>query len=184
MWTYHIRFVCCHYRLHALWMGHYSGELELLHHGEYSTCTPPRKFSMQVCLHSQKNTDTCSFLSFALKIAQVCKVCFKGAKLWDSVKELSRAYEYVMGLIIFLPIVILSWFPYVSEFQTRLLFNQGFCRGLQISMILAGRKDTYKSDWHTIELLRQSDKYHTSRLFSYHTLKKGILFILLTDSIV
>ncbi|KAH1239418.1 Callose synthase 4 [Glycine max] len=81
-----------------------------------------------------------------IQIAQVCKVCFKGAKLWDSVKELSRTYEYVMGSIIFLPIVILSWFPYVSEFQTRLLFNQGFCRGLQISMILAGRKDTYKSD--------------------------------------
>jgi len=83
---------------------------------------------------------------FAFKIAQACKVCLKGAKLWDSVKELSRAYEYVMGLIIFLPTAILSWFPFVSEFQTRLLFNQAFSRGLQISMILAGKKDTYKSD--------------------------------------
>ncbi|CAJ1964370.1 unnamed protein product [Sphenostylis stenocarpa] len=79
-------------------------------------------------------------------IAQACKICLKGAKLWDSVKELSRAYEYVMGLIIFLPTAILSWFPFVSEFQTRLLFNQAFSRGLQISMILAGKKDTYKSD--------------------------------------
>ncbi|KAK7333647.1 hypothetical protein VNO80_30424 [Phaseolus coccineus] len=79
-------------------------------------------------------------------IAQACKVCLKGAKLWDSVKELSRAYEYVMGLIIFLPTAILSWFPFVSEFQTRLLFNQAFSRGLQISMILAGKKDTYQSD--------------------------------------
>ncbi|KAK7333641.1 hypothetical protein VNO80_30418 [Phaseolus coccineus] len=83
---------------------------------------------------------------FAFKIAQACKVCLKGAKLWDSVKELSRAYEYVMGLIIFLPTAILSWFPFVSEFQTRLLFNQAFSRGLQISMILAGKKDTYQSD--------------------------------------
>ncbi|TKY46783.1 Callose synthase 7 [Spatholobus suberectus] len=79
-------------------------------------------------------------------IAQACKICLKGAKLWDSVKELSRAYEYVMGLIIFLPTAILSWFSFVSEFQTRLLFNQAFSRGLQISMILAGKKDTYKSD--------------------------------------
>ena len=68
----------------------------------------------------------------------------KGDKLWDSVKELSRGYEYVMGLIIFMPIAILSWFPFVSEFQTRLLFNQAFSRGLQISKILAGRKDTEK----------------------------------------
>ncbi|KAL2322528.1 hypothetical protein Fmac_026907 [Flemingia macrophylla] len=79
-------------------------------------------------------------------IAQACKVCLKGAKLWDSVKELARAYEYVMGLIIFLPTAILSWFPFVSEFQTRLLFNQAFSRGLQISMILAGKRDTFKSD--------------------------------------
>ncbi|RDX85045.1 Callose synthase 7, partial [Mucuna pruriens] len=65
-------------------------------------------------------------------IAQVCKACLKGAKQWDSVKELSRAYEYVMGFIIFLPTAILSWFPLVSKFQTRLLFNQAYSGGLQI----------------------------------------------------
>jgi callose synthase len=46
-----------------------------------------------------------------------------------------------MGLLLFMPIAILSWFPFVSEFQTRLLFNQAFSRGLQISMILAGKKE-------------------------------------------
>ena len=65
----------------------------------------------------------------------------KRVGLWESIKELARAYEYIMGLVIFMPIAILSWFPFVSEFQTRLLFNQAFSRGLQISMILAGRKD-------------------------------------------
>ncbi|KAG4935648.1 hypothetical protein AAZX31_18G104000 [Glycine max] len=79
-------------------------------------------------------------------IAQTFKVCLKGSQLWDSVKELSRAYEYVMGLIIFLPIVILSWVPHASECQTRLLFNEAFSRGLQISMILAGKWAAYKSD--------------------------------------
>jgi len=44
-----------------------------------------------------------------------------------------------MGLLILLPIAVLSWFPFVSEFQTRLLFNQAFSRGLQISRILAGQ---------------------------------------------
>ncbi|KAK7387020.1 hypothetical protein VNO78_27475 [Psophocarpus tetragonolobus] len=79
-------------------------------------------------------------------IAQVCRLSLKRFKLWDSVKELSRAYEYTMGFIIFLPIAILSWIPYVSELQTRLLFNQAFCRGIQISKLLSGEKDTYKSD--------------------------------------
>ncbi|XP_028118241.1 uncharacterized protein LOC114315832 [Camellia sinensis] len=33
-----------------------------------------------------------------------------------------------------------AWFPLVTEFQTRLLFNQAFSRGLQIQRILAGGK--------------------------------------------
>ncbi|KAG8386708.1 hypothetical protein BUALT_Bualt03G0177100 [Buddleja alternifolia] len=78
-------------------------------------------------------------------IAQACRPCLKGIGLWDSVMELSRAYEAIMGLIIFMPVVVLSWFPFVSEFQTRLLFNQAFSRGLQISMILEGKKDKTSS---------------------------------------
>lgn len=74
-------------------------------------------------------------------IGQACRVLLKNIGLWESIKELARAYEYIMGLIIFMPTAILSWFPFVSEFQTRLLFNQAFSRGLQISMIIAGRKD-------------------------------------------
>jgi callose synthase len=65
----------------------------------------------------------------------------KWVGFWESIKELARAYECIMGLIIFTPIAVLSWFPFLSEFQTRLLFNQAFSRGLQISMILAGKKE-------------------------------------------
>jgi callose synthase len=96
-------------------------------------------------LHSNKTSDV-PFSILQSKIAQTCRGLLKWAKLWASVKELSRAYEYVMGLIIFMPTAVLSWFPFVLEFQTRLLFNQAFSRGLQISMILAGKKDTYKAD--------------------------------------
>ncbi|KAK6918011.1 1,3-beta-glucan synthase subunit FKS1-like, domain-1 [Dillenia turbinata] len=76
-----------------------------------------------------------------LLIGQACRPFIKGVGFWESIRELGRAYEYIMGLLIFMPIVILSWFPFVTEFQTRLLFNQAFSRGLQISMIIAGRKD-------------------------------------------
>ncbi|XWS41048.1 hypothetical protein CRYUN_Cryun17cG0047500 [Craigia yunnanensis] len=76
-----------------------------------------------------------------LLIGQALRSVFRGLGFWDSIKELARAYEYIMGLILFMPIAILSWFPFVSEFQTRLLFNQAFSRGLQISMILSGRKE-------------------------------------------
>ncbi|KMZ59025.1 1,3-beta-glucan synthase [Zostera marina] len=78
-------------------------------------------------------------------IGQACRPVLKKIGFWDSIKELGRAYEYVMGIVIFMPIVVLSWFPFVSEFQTRLLFNQAFSRGLQISRILAGKKGSNNS---------------------------------------
>lgn len=75
-----------------------------------------------------------------LSIAQACRPVVKGIGMWGSVKALARGYDYLMGLTIFTPVAILAWFPFVSEFQTRLLFNQAFSRGLQIQRILAGGK--------------------------------------------
>lgn len=60
--------------------------------------------------------------------------------LWDSVREFARMYDAGMGVIIFAPLAFLSWFPFISTFQSRLLFNQAFSRGLEISLILAGNK--------------------------------------------
>ncbi|URE49707.1 callose synthase [Musa troglodytarum] len=74
------------------------------------------------------------------QISQALRPLVKGVGLWGSVKALGRGYEYVMGLVIFTPVAVLAWFPFVSDFQTRLLFNQAFSRGLQISRILAGGK--------------------------------------------
>ncbi|KAL0286903.1 UNVERIFIED_CONTAM: Callose synthase 3 [Sesamum calycinum] len=77
-----------------------------------------------------------------LLIAQACKPVVQKAGFWGSVRTLARGYEIVMGLLLFTPVAFLAWFPFVSEFQTRMLFNQAFSRGLQISRILGGhRKD-------------------------------------------
>ncbi|KAL0903557.1 hypothetical protein M5K25_027945 [Dendrobium thyrsiflorum] len=100
-----------------------------------------------------------SFLAFMptgwaiLQISQALKPAVKAFGLWGSVKALGRGYEYVMGLVIFAPVAVLAWFPFVSEFQTRLLFNQAFSRGLQISRILAGGKK------QSIAFLLRDDKF-------------------------
>ncbi|KAI3798507.1 hypothetical protein L1987_33784 [Smallanthus sonchifolius] len=73
-----------------------------------------------------------------LQIAQACRPVVKGLGMWRSVKALGRGYEYLIGVMIFAPVAILAWFPMVYDFQTRLLFNQAFSRGLQIQRILAG----------------------------------------------
>ncbi|KAL8152216.1 hypothetical protein V2J09_009976 [Rumex salicifolius] len=93
-----------------------------------------------------------------LLIGQALRPMLKGIGFWESIKELGRGYEYVMGLVIFTPIAVLSWFPFVSEFQTRLLFNQAFSRGLQISMILAGRKDNSPDVIDLDDLLKDCKK--------------------------
>lgn len=77
---------------------------------------------------------------FILQIAQALKPLVRRAGFWGSVKTLARGYEIVMGLLLFTPIAFLAWFPFVSEFQTRMLFNQAFSRGLQISRILGGQR--------------------------------------------
>jgi callose synthase len=73
-----------------------------------------------------------------LSIAVAWKPVVKRLGLWKTVRSLARLYDAGMGMIIFVPIAICSWFPFISTFQTRLLFNQAFSRGLEISLILAG----------------------------------------------
>ncbi|KAL8042528.1 hypothetical protein ABFX02_09G057600 [Erythranthe guttata] len=77
---------------------------------------------------------------FILSLAIAWRSIVRSLGLWDSVKEFARMYDAGMGILIFSPIAVLSWFPFVSTFQSRLLFNQAFSRGLEISLILAGNK--------------------------------------------
>ncbi|KAI3968969.1 hypothetical protein MKX01_001446 [Papaver californicum] len=77
---------------------------------------------------------------FLFQIAQACKPIVQKAGFWGSVRTLARGYEIIMGLLLFTPVAFLAWFPFVSEFQTRMLFNQAFSRGLQISRILGGQR--------------------------------------------
>ncbi|KAF7849018.1 hypothetical protein BT93_L1332 [Corymbia citriodora subsp. variegata] len=80
-----------------------------------------------------------------LLIAQACKPLAVQLGIWGSIRTLARGYEIIMGFFLFAPVAFLAWFPFVSEFQTRMLFNEAFSRGLQISRILSGhRKD---KDW-------------------------------------
>jgi callose synthase len=75
-----------------------------------------------------------------LSLAITWKGILNRLGLWDSVREFARMYDAGMGMIIFSPIAFLSWFPFISTFQSRLLFNQAFSRGLEISLILSGNK--------------------------------------------
>ncbi|KAF8411696.1 hypothetical protein HHK36_004254 [Tetracentron sinense] len=90
-----------------------------------------------------------------LQISQAIKPVMKAVGLWGSVKALARGYEYMMGIVIFTPVAVLAWFPFVSEFQTRLLFNQAFSRGLQISRILAGFSGHHGGEVSNITVVMQ-----------------------------
>ncbi|CAL5059049.1 unnamed protein product [Urochloa decumbens] len=99
-----------------------------------------------VFLHMALRDILVCFLAFLptgwgiLLIAQACKPLARRVGLWGSVRALARVYEIIMGVLLHTPITILAWFPFVSEFQTRMLFNQAFSRGLQISRIIGDQK--------------------------------------------
>ncbi|XP_076911186.1 callose synthase 2-like [Bidens hawaiensis] len=80
-----------------------------------------------------------------LLIAQALRRFLKKSGMWSSIRTLAQYYEIIMGLLLFTPVAFLAWFPFVSEFQTRMLFNQAFSRGLQISRILGGGQKKDKS---------------------------------------
>ncbi|GFP90420.1 callose synthase 5 [Phtheirospermum japonicum] len=80
------------------------------------------------------------FMFIAFVIGQACRPIVNALGMWGSIQALARGYEYLMGFSIFTPVEILAWFPFISEFQTMLLFNQAFSRGLQIQRIVSGGK--------------------------------------------
>ncbi|XP_076933598.1 callose synthase 10-like [Bidens hawaiensis] len=53
-----------------------------------------------------------------LCLAVPWKRAVKALGLWDSVREFAKMYDAGMGFIIFAPIAMLSWFPFVSTFQS------------------------------------------------------------------
>uniref|UniRef100_A0A0A8YPE2 Glycosyl transferase 48 domain-containing protein n=1 Tax=Arundo donax TaxID=35708 RepID=A0A0A8YPE2_ARUDO len=71
-----------------------------------------------------------------LLVAQAISPVFKRLCLWKLVEDLAWGYDSLTGGLLFSAVAILAWFPAVSDFQTRLLFNQAFSRGLHISRIL------------------------------------------------
>lgn len=75
-----------------------------------------------------------------IQIAQVLRPFLQSSIVWDTVVALARLYDMMLGLIVMVPLGIVSWIPGFESMQTRILFNEAFSRGLQISQILTGKK--------------------------------------------
>lgn len=73
-------------------------------------------------------------------IAQVLRPFLETTVVWDTVVALARLYDLLLGVIVLAPVALLSWLPGFQSMQTRILFNEGFSRGLQISRLLTGKK--------------------------------------------
>lgn len=86
-----------------------------------------------------------SFLAFIptgwglILIAQVLKPFLQSTLVWETVVSLARLYDMMFGIIVMAPMALLSWMPGFQSMQTRILFNEAFSRGLQISRILTGK---------------------------------------------
>ncbi|KAL5221287.1 hypothetical protein ABZP36_026000 [Zizania latifolia] len=75
-----------------------------------------------------------------ISIAQVIRPFIESTVVWASVVSVARLYEILLGVFVMTPVAFFSWLPGFQEMQTRVLFNEAFSRGLQISRILAGKK--------------------------------------------
>ncbi|KAF3326591.1 callose synthase 12-like protein [Carex littledalei] len=75
-----------------------------------------------------------------ISILLVFKPILVHTSMWDTLRSFARFYDILLGLIVFAPLAVLTWLPGIPEMQTRILFNEAFSRGLQISRILTGKK--------------------------------------------
>ncbi|KAF4348277.1 hypothetical protein G4B88_025031 [Cannabis sativa] len=73
-------------------------------------------------------------------IAQVLRPFLQSTVVWETVVSVARMYDLLFGVIVMMPMALLSWLPGFQAMQTRILFNEAFSRGLQISRILTGKK--------------------------------------------
>ncbi|KAD3069276.1 hypothetical protein R6Q59_016683 [Mikania micrantha] len=74
-----------------------------------------------------------------ISIAQVLRPFLESSIVWDTVVSLARLYDMLIGMFVLAPLAFLSWMPGFQAMQTRILFNEAFSRGLQISRILTGK---------------------------------------------
>ncbi|XVF87488.1 hypothetical protein PTKIN_Ptkin18bG0124100 [Pterospermum kingtungense] len=77
-----------------------------------------------------------------ISIAQVLRPFLQSTVVWDTVVSLARLYDMLFGVIVIAPVALLSWLPGFQSMQTRILFNEAFSRGLQISRLISGKKST------------------------------------------
>ncbi|XP_010919535.1 callose synthase 12 [Elaeis guineensis] len=73
-------------------------------------------------------------------IAQVIRPFIESTLVWDTVVAVARLYDIMFGVVVMAPVALLSWLPGFQSMQTRILFNEAFSRGLQISRIITGKK--------------------------------------------
>lgn len=86
-----------------------------------------------------------AFLPTGWGIIQICLVLrrpfLENSPLWSTIVAVARLYDLAMGIIVMAPVAVLSWLPGFQAMQTRILYNEAFSRGLQISRLLAGKRN-------------------------------------------
>ncbi|VFQ84068.1 unnamed protein product [Cuscuta campestris] len=75
-----------------------------------------------------------------LSFAQVLRPLLQNTFMWGTVVAVARLYEIMIGVIVLIPVALLSWLPGFQPMQTRILFNDAFSRGLRIFQIVTGVK--------------------------------------------
>lgn len=90
-----------------------------------------------------------AFIPTGWGIIQICLVLrrpfLENSRVWGTVVAVARLYDLCMGLLVMAPVAFLSWLPGFQAMQTRILYNEAFSRGLQISRILVGKKSRFES---------------------------------------
>ncbi|KAL5998859.1 Callose synthase 12 [Asimina triloba] len=85
-------------------------------------------------------------------IAQVLRSFLQTTVVWETVVSLARLYDMMFGIIVMIPVALLSWMPGFQSMQTRILFNEAFSRAL------SGQFDSFLNEDYIIALFDGPNK--------------------------
>ncbi|KAH7422298.1 hypothetical protein KP509_12G002500 [Ceratopteris richardii] len=75
-----------------------------------------------------------------LSIVVVFRRFIEHTPVWEIVVSVARLYELFLGILVFIPLLVLSWIPGFQDMQNRILFSTAYISGINITRLFEEKK--------------------------------------------
>ncbi|KAH7422349.1 hypothetical protein KP509_12G004600 [Ceratopteris richardii] len=85
-----------------------------------------------------------------LSIALVFRRFIERTPFWEIVISVARLYELFLGILVFIPLLVLSWIPGFQGMQSRILFSTAYVNKINIARLLQAKQPKKQSGYNRL----------------------------------